>query len=385
MKNTYACSLTLRFFKDNQLNTTTTTLQDLIPQKSMFHKGSRMILWLLAMVILAVSYVYCGIDPIELIEKRENGIAYLFGHDITQADRDSAKRQAQKLPKIIIEQEISQSVRQEMKNEGIDNPIQFSTRVMARAEKELDQMDPVKKKALIDEEYLRLLDEKRGGYFPPEMRPNKLYMYTKSLIETIAMAIWGTLFAFVLAVPLSVFAARNTLRLFISSNSKRANFVREIIWFCMRRLLDFCRGFNEFVMALIFVAIIGLGPFAGVLALAIHTFGVLGKVFSEGIEAIDPGQVEAVEASGASPGQTITFAVLPQVMPLIVSYSLLRFESNVRSASILGFVGAGGIGYLIFDKINGYMYREVCTIMLLIIFTVTIIDYLCGILRKKFV
>lgn len=356
-----------------------------MPQRGMLPKLARTALWLITLVVLAVTYVYCSIDPVKLIEKRENGIAYLFGHEVTQADRDSARRQAKKLPKIIIEQEVSRTVRQAMKKEGIDNPIEFSTRVAAVAKTELAQMDPAKKEKIMEEEFARLLDEKRGGYFPPEIRPDKLYMYTKSLIETIAMAIWGTLFAFVVAVPLSMFAARNTLKLFISSNSGRANALREIIWFFMRRLLDFCRGFNEFVMALIFVAVIGLGPFAGVLALAIHTFGVLGKVFSEGIETIDPGQVEAVEASGASPVQIIAFAVLPQVMPLIVSYSLLRFESNVRSASILGFVGAGGIGYLIFDKINGYMYREVCTIMLLVIFTVTVIDYLCGILRKKFV
>lgn len=356
-----------------------------MPESSATQKGVRTLLWLSALIILTVTYIYCGIDPVKLIEKRGNGIAYLFGHETSEADRESARRQAERLPKIIVEQEVSQQVRQAMNKEGNDNPIDFSTRVSTQTKTAFAQLDPVLKEQIIEEEYIRLLDEKRGGYFPPEMRLNKLYMYTKSLIETIAMAIWGTLFAFVLAVPLSVFAARNTLKLFISSNNRQSHLLRETIWFFMRRLLDFCRGFNEFVMALIFVAIIGLGPFAGVLALAIHTFGVLGKVFSEGIEAIDPGQVEAVEAGGASPVQTIAFAVLPQVMPLIVSYSLLRFESNVRSASILGFVGAGGIGYLIFDKINGYMYREVCTIMILVILTVTVIDYLCGILRKKFV
>jgi phosphonate transport system permease protein len=137
-------------------------------------------------------------------------------------------------------------------------------------------------------------------------------------------------------------------------------------------------------MALIFVAVIGLGPYAGVLALAIHTFGILGKVFSEAIEQIEPGQVEAVTASGAGPAQIMAFSVIPQVMPLIVSYTLLRFESNVRSATILGFVGAGGIGFLMFDKINGYLYREVCTMMIMVIVSVTLIDYLCGILRRRF-
>jgi phosphonate transport system permease protein len=146
-----------------------------------------------------------------------------------------------------------------------------------------------------------------------------------------------------------------------------------------------CRGFNEFVMALIFVAVLGLGPFAGILALWIHTFGILGKVFSEQIEAIEPGQVEALSSTGAFVDQTIAFSVLPQVMPGFVSYSLLRFESNVRSAAILGFVGAGGIGFLIFDKLNGYLFREVCTMMIVIIIAVGIIDFLCGKLRRRFI
>jgi len=167
----------------------------------------------------------------------------------------------------------------------------------------------------------------------------------------------------------------------VQGEGRHQALIRWLSRLAVRRLLDFCRGFNEFVMALIFVAVIGLGPFAGVLALFIHTFGLLGKVFSE---AIEPGQVEAVQASGAGPGQIISFAVLPQVMPLIVSYSLLRFESNVRSATILGFCGAGGIGFLMFDKINGYLYREVSTMMILVIFGVFIIDYLCGILRARF-
>lgn len=121
------------------------------------------------------------------------------------------------------------------------------------------------------------------------------------------------------------------------------------------------------------------------LALWIHTFGVLGKVFSEQIEAIESGQVEALTSTGASAAQTIAFSVMPQVMSVFVSYTLLRFESNVRSAAILGFVGAGGIGFLIFDKLNGYLFREVCTMMIIIIITVGIIDHLCSRIRMKFI
>jgi len=206
-----------------------------------------------------------------------------------------------------------------------------------------------------------------------------------ALLETVAIAIWGSLFAVLAAVPVSVLAATNTLEIVCQGDSRMHRAIRWFSYFVIRRFLDFCRGFNEFVMALIFVAVIGLGPFAGVLALAIHTFGVLGKVFSEAIETIDPGQVEAVMASGAGAVQVVVFSVLPQVMPLMVSYSLLRFESNVRSATILGFCGAGDIGFLMFDKLNGYLYREVATMMIMVIISVSIIDYLCGKLRNQFI
>lgn len=362
-----------------------TTLEELMPKVTLGNKITKNTIWIFVIITLICSYMYCDINPYKIIEKSDNAITYLFGHNINENDKVDAKRQAEKIPKIVIQQDARAQIRAEMKAEGVNNPIEFAKRVQKLTPELLSKMPDTYKETIVHQEYVRLLDEKRGGYFPPEMRAHKINMYIKSLIETIAMAIWGTLLAFVIAIPMSMFAASNTLKLFISGNDQFSVKTRNTIHFGMRRLLDICRGFNEFVMALIFVAVIGLGPFAGVLALAIHTFGVLGKVFSEGIEAIDPGQVEAVEASGASPVQTISFAVLPQIMPLIVSYSLLRFESNVRSASILGFVGAGGIGYLIFDKINGYMYREVCTIMILVILTVTIIDYFCGKLRRKFV
>merc|ERR1711879_658061 len=202
-------------------------------------------------------------------------------------------------------------------------------------------MAPSEREAIVQEEYARIADEKEGGYFPPETALSHLSEYIKALIETAAIAIWGTVIAFIVAIPMAMFAASNTLELMVQGDGPRQRIIRWFGQFAARRMLDFCRGFNEFVMALIFVAVIGLGPYAGVLALAIHTFGVLGKVFSEAIEQIEPGQVEAVTASGAGPAQIMAFSVIPQVMPLIVSYTLLRFESNVRSATILGFVGAG--------------------------------------------
>jgi phosphonate transport system permease protein len=249
----------------------------------------------------------------------------------------------------------------------------------------LCKMSPEERIALGNAVEKNALKEKKGGYFPPETSIIKIKGYLVALVETIAIAIWGTLLALVCAIPASFFAAKNTLALIISADDLRSRSLRTSITFGVRRFLDSCRGFNEFVMALIFVAVIGLGPYAGILALWIHTFGVLGKVFSEQIEAIESGQVEALTSTGANPVQTIVFSVMPQVLPGLVSYTLLRFESNVRSAAILGFVGAGGIGFLIFDKLNGYLFREVCTMMIIIIMTVGIIDHFCGKIRMKFI
>jgi phosphonate transport system permease protein len=249
----------------------------------------------------------------------------------------------------------------------------------------LAAMSAEEKNTLRNKAYSNALDEKKGGYFPPETAWPRVKGYLLALLETVAIAIWGTLLAVVCAVPASLLAAVNTLTLMFPGDSRGSRAVRWFGIFFVRRFLDACRGFNEFVMALIFVAVIGLGPFAGILALWIHTFGILGKVFSEQIEAVDEGQIEALSSTGAAVDQTITFSVLPQVMPGFVSYSLLRFESNVRSAAILGFVGAGGIGFLIFDKLNGYLFREVCTMMIIIIITVGIIDFLCAKLRRQFI
>lgn len=361
------------------------TLDQLTPRKTPSQKAVVTIVSALIIAILAITYVWCGIDPIKLYEKRQNAAEYLFGHDVTQSDKEAAMEQATRLPAIIIRQEAMTEVRNSMKAAGSTDFTEMTRRGNELAEQRLASIDQLEHQAIVEEEYARLLDEKRGGFFPPEMRTGPLLEYTKALVETLAIAIWGTLFAFVASIPASMFAARNTLKIMIPGSSPVRKKLRHTIQFSMRRLLDFCRGFNEFVMALIFVAVIGLGPYAGVLALAIHSFGILGKVFSEGIEAIEPGQVEAVEASGSSSIQTIAFSVLPQIMPLVASYSLLRFETNVRSATILGFVGAGGLGFLIFDKLNGYLYREVCTMMIMVILMVTVIDYLCGKIRRQFV
>ena len=136
------------------------------------------------------------------------------------------------------------------------------------------------------------------------------------------------------------------------------------------------------VFAMLFVVAVGLGPFAGVLALWVHTTGILAKLFSEAVEAIDPQPVEGIRSTGASSLHEVIYGVLPQVMPLWVSFTLYRFESNVRSASVVGMVGAGGIGAILWDIMRSFQYGETCAVMLIIIATVILLDLLSANIRK---
>jgi phosphonate transport system permease protein len=149
--------------------------------------------------------------------------------------------------------------------------------------------------------------------------------------------------------------------------------------------MDAFRAINEMVFAMLFVVAVGLGPFAGVMALFIHTTGVLAKLYSEAVEAIEPGPVEGIRATGASGLQEVIYGVIPQVMPLWISYSLYRFESNVRSATVVGMVGAGGIGVVLWESIRGFMFAQTCAIMIVIIITVTLTDLLSQRIRKRFI
>ncbi len=211
-------------------------------------------------------------------------------------------------------------------------------------------------------------DRPGSGFFPPDFR--RFPEYLEQMLITIKMAIWGTLLAVILGIPLSVLAARNT-----SPNI--------VVYTLTRRLLDFLRGLNEFVLALVFVVAVGLGPFPGILALAVHTAGILAKLFSEGIEAVDTGQIEAVQATGASPLQVLTHGVWPQIVPHVVSMTLYRFESNVRAATVLGIVGAGGIGFYITESIRGFDFRAACAIIIMILISVFLVDTLSARVRQR--
>jgi phosphonate transport system permease protein len=196
------------------------------------------------------------------------------------------------------------------------------------------------------------------------------HKWLKMLGETVLISYVGTLIGAVLAFALNFFAAENTAP---------APWLR----FIMRRLLEFARTVPGIVFALIFVIAFGLGPMAGVLAVAIHSTGALGKQFSEIVENADMKPVEGVRSTGASWISCMRFAVLPQVAAGYASYALLRFEINVREASVMGFVGAGGIGQELVVAIRKFYYSDVSAILVTIIVTVFIIDILTGWLRSR--
>ena len=204
------------------------------------------------------------------------------------------------------------------------------------------------------------------SYFPPDFSYWKTYL--EDTLITISMGIWGTLLAAIAAVPLSILASENVCPVWIVQP--------------VRRLLDAMRAINEIVFALVFVVAVGLGPFAGVMALFVHTAGALGKLFSEAVEAIEPGQVEGIRATGASKIQEVIFGIIPQVIPLWTSFALYRFESNVRSASVLGIVGAGGIGVSLYQSFQSFDYGKVCAILIILILATTIIDTISAKLRN---
>jgi len=153
----------------------------------------------------------------------------------------------------------------------------------------------------------------------------------------------------------------------------------------VRRLMDACRAINEIVFALLFVVAVGLGPFAGVMALFVHNTGVFSKLYSEAVEAIDPRPVEGIRATGARRIPEIVFGVIPQVIPLWSSFILYRLETNVRSATTLGIVGAGGIGQTLYESIRAFQYAETAAQILVVVVTVVVIDMISARLRRALV
>jgi phosphonate transport system permease protein len=188
-------------------------------------------------------------------------------------------------------------------------------------------------------------------------------------LVTVQIAWIGTLIATVVSLPISFIAARNITPAVALGTSARFFF-------------NIDRSIDVLIVALVLVAAVGLGPLAGTLAIAIHTIGSLGKLFTEAIESIDRGPVEALESTGATRAQVVRWAVVPQVMPYLISYFLYRLELNIRSAVVLGIVGAGGIGFLLLDNIKQFQYQNVAMILLVIVVLVMAIDFVSGKLRR---
>jgi phosphonate transport system permease protein len=207
--------------------------------------------------------------------------------------------------------------------------------------------------------------------FPPKGF-EQLPMFMMVMGETIAMAFLGTVLGALVALPLSFLASKNMTR-------------ARPLQFGTRRFADLLRSFDYLIWALIFVRAIGLGPLAGIMAIAIVETGTFIKLYSEAIENLDRKQTDGITAAGGNGLQRIRFGVLPQVLPMMLSNTLYMFEHNVRSASILGIVGAGGIGFLLADRLRAYELQEACLIIVLIIVAVYAIDYLSKTLREQLI
>ncbi len=206
-------------------------------------------------------------------------------------------------------------------------------------------------------------------FFPPNFTHWQIYV--REMVVTLQIAVWGTALAVLTAVPLGLLASSNIAPWWIYQP--------------VRRVLDAFRAINEMVFAMLFVVAVGLGPFAGVLALWVHTAGTLGKLFSEAVEAIDPQPVEGIRSTGASAMHEILYGVIPQVMPLWISYTLYRFEANVRSASVVGMVGAGGIGVVLWEIIRGFQYAETAAVLIIVVVTVSVIDLISARIRNTLI
>jgi phosphonate transport system permease protein len=207
--------------------------------------------------------------------------------------------------------------------------------------------------------------------FPPTAA-GAFWDYLHAMAQTVAMAFLGTVLAAALAVPLGLLCARNVVPL------RAAQLL-------FRRSSDVLRGVDQLIWALIFVRAVGLGPLAGILAIIVSDIGTLAKLYSEAVENVERKPVDGVRACGADPVQAVRFGILPQVLPVMLSNALYIFESNTRSATILGIVGAGGIGFYLSDRIRTLLWEEACFILILILITVALIDRLSRRLRTRLI
>ena len=225
--------------------------------------------------------------------------------------------------------------------------------------------------------------------FPPDLSRNVVVDALWGALETFSISLVGTFMAVLIALALVFFASRNLIysgplyEMESSSQGKRA--LRMVPYLCAKGILNFLRTVPEMVWALIFVFLVGLGPFPGVLALGVHTGGVLGKLFAEVLEDVDPQPLESLQSTGAGRLQILFYGILPQVLPQFISYALYRWEVNIRVAAVLGFVGAGGLGQRIYIAISLFLENQLLTLLIVLYALVTAADYLSAYLRRKVV
>jgi len=228
-----------------------------------------------------------------------------------------------------------------------------------------------------------------GSYFyhlfPPDLSGDYLHDVFFAAVETLAISIMGTLFAIPVGIVLALFATRNLVATGRGSDEKKSRgwSLHVPLIFVSRLILNVLRSIPELLWAIIFILVVGLGPFAGVLALSMHTGGVLGKLYADVLENVDPQPVEAIAVTGAGRVNLFFYSVLPQALPQCLSYTLYRWEMNIREATILGFVGAGGIGLFFYKAINLFYIDRVLTLIIVVYIMVNLVDMLSQYLRRK--
>jgi len=202
------------------------------------------------------------------------------------------------------------------------------------------------------------------------------FLVVEKMLETIFLALMATTIAILFAIPVSFLAARNLMG---------GNPITMAVYYLVRSALNILRSIEPLIMAIVFVVWVGLGPFAGVLALAVHSIAALGKLYSEAVESIDSGPIEAITATGANRLQTIVYAVIPQIVPPYTAFTIYRWDINVRMSTVIGFVGGGGIGYLLQQWIRLFMYEEAGAAVWAIALVVAVMDYASAKVREGIV
>ena len=230
-------------------------------------------------------------------------------------------------------------------------------------------------------DYVGLLDARRlndgipalfsllGEMWPPDF--SRAGSWLVPLLDTLAMSVAGTALSIALSLPIGLAAARNTTP-------------HPVLYHLARAILNVLRAIPDLIMGIVFVAAVGFGALPGVLALGLHSVGMVAKFFAEAIERASPAPIEAARAVGAKPAQVIIYGVLPQVLSQLADVSIYRWEYNFRASTVLGLVGAGGIGFELIAALRTLEYRQVAAIMVVILATVTIVDAISGWLRGKF-